>query len=60
MKNKNSEKQLYELILKIHRYDPDTQRSWIQEYRLEAGRILRFVDLFRKLNDEQDPTLAWP
>jgi succinate dehydrogenase / fumarate reductase iron-sulfur subunit len=60
MKSKSSEKQLYELTLKIHRYDPDTQRSWIQDYRLEAGRILRFVDLFRKINDEQDPTLAWP
>ncbi|MFC1857834.1 succinate dehydrogenase/fumarate reductase iron-sulfur subunit [Thermodesulfobacteriota bacterium] len=49
----------YNLTLKIHRYDPDNQRSWIQEYQLEAGRILRFVDLFRKINDEQDPTLAW-
>ncbi|MBW2141010.1 MAG: succinate dehydrogenase/fumarate reductase iron-sulfur subunit, partial [Deltaproteobacteria bacterium] len=25
----------------------------------EAGRILRFVDLFRKINDEQDPTLTY-
>lgn len=49
----------YKLVLKIHRYDPDTKRSWIQEYRLEAGRIQRFVDLFRKINDEIDPTLAW-
>jgi succinate dehydrogenase / fumarate reductase iron-sulfur subunit len=54
------ENQVYKLRLKIHRYDPDKQRSWIQDYRLEAGRILRFVDLFRKINDEQDPTLAWP
>jgi succinate dehydrogenase / fumarate reductase iron-sulfur subunit len=59
MKSKNSEKQLYELTLKIHRYDPNTKRSWIQDYQIEAGRILRFVDLFRKINDEQDPTLAW-
>ena len=55
-----NENKIYKLSLKIHRYDPDTQRSWIQDYRLEAGRILRFVDLFRKINDEQDPTLAWP
>lgn len=59
MKRKNAEKQLYELTLKIHRFDPDTERSWIQEYRIEAGRILRFVDLFRKINDTQDPTLSW-
>jgi succinate dehydrogenase / fumarate reductase iron-sulfur subunit len=51
--------QEYDLTLKISRFDPDTQRSWIQNYSLRAGRILRFVDLFRKINDEQDPTLAW-
>lgn len=49
----------YQLTLNIHRYDPDTGRSWTQAYRLSAGRILRFVDLFRKINDEQDPSLAW-
>ena len=49
----------YDLTLKISRYNPDTRRSWVQGYRLKAGRILRFVDLFRKINDEQDPTLAW-
>ena len=35
------------------------KRSWVQTYQLKAGRILRFVDLLRKINDEQDPTLAW-
>ncbi len=59
MSSNNLKKDSYNLTLKIHRYDPDTKRSWIQEYRLEAGRILRFVDLFRKINDEQDPTLTW-
>lgn len=51
--------QEYDLTMKISRYDPDTGRSWIQDYDLKVGRILRFVDLFRKINDEQDPTLAW-
>lgn len=51
--------QTYQLTLNIHRHDPDSGRSWVQEYRLQAGRILRFVDLFRKINDEQDPSLAW-
>ena len=60
MNEEKSQEKVFTLTLKIHRYDPDTQRSWIQEYRLEAGRILRFVDLFRKINDDQDPTLAWP
>jgi succinate dehydrogenase / fumarate reductase iron-sulfur subunit len=53
------EQPTYDLSLKIRRYDPDTKRSWIQDYHVEAGRILRFVDLFRKINDEQDPSLAW-
>ncbi|MBT8365910.1 MAG: 4Fe-4S dicluster domain-containing protein [Deltaproteobacteria bacterium] len=59
MSDNNSKKNSYNLTLKIHRYDPDNKRSWIQEYQLEAGRILRFVDLFRKINDKQDPTLTW-
>ena len=49
----------YEIVLKIRRYDPDNHRSWIQRYQLETGRILRFTDLFRKINKELDPTLAW-
>ncbi len=49
----------YNITLNIHRYDPDNNKSWEQSYHLKAGRIMRFVDLFRKINDEQDPTLAW-
>jgi succinate dehydrogenase / fumarate reductase iron-sulfur subunit len=49
----------YKVSLKIRRYDPDTKKSWLQEYELDAGRILRFTDLFRKINNELDPTLAW-
>ncbi len=49
----------YDLILNVHRYNPDQKKSWVQTYELQAGRIMRFVDLFRKINDEQDPTLAW-
>jgi len=49
----------YEITLKISRYDPDNDRSWVQDYVLNVGGILRFADLFRKINDEQDPTLAW-
>ena len=49
----------YEIVLKIRRYDPDSDRSWIHNYQLETGRILRFTDLFRKINTELDSTLAW-
>ncbi|MBW2092120.1 MAG: succinate dehydrogenase/fumarate reductase iron-sulfur subunit [Deltaproteobacteria bacterium] len=51
--------EIYRITLKIHRYDPDGKKTWVQAYHLEAGRILRFVDLFRKINDEQDPSLTW-
>ena len=50
---------IYNITLKISRYDPDRKKSWVQDYRLEAGRILRFTDLFRKINNETDPSLAW-
>lgn len=49
----------YDITLKIKRYDPDTRKGWYQDYPLKAGRILRFTDLFRKINNETDPTLAW-
>lgn len=49
----------FKITLQIKRYDPEEKRSWLQAYDLEAGRIQRFVDLFRQINDEQDPTLAW-
>ena len=51
--------QSFNITLRVHRYDPEMSRSWIQTYPIEAGRILRFVDVFRKINEEQDPTLAW-
>lgn len=49
----------YEITLNVHRHDPDSKRSWVQTYRLQAGRIMRFVDVFRKINSELDPTLVW-
>ena len=49
----------YKIVLKIRRYDPESDRSWVQNYQLETGRILRFTDLFRKINKELDSTLAW-
>lgn len=51
--------QAYNLTLKIKRFDPNSNRSWTQDYVFEAGRIMRFTDLFRKINEELDPTLAW-
>lgn len=52
-------KQIYNITLKIKRYDPDSRKSWVQNYELEAGKILRFTDVFRKINNELDQTLAW-
>ena len=51
--------QTYSLTLKIHRFDPRTRAAGRQTYRLEAGGVQRFVDLFREINNTQDPTLAW-
>jgi succinate dehydrogenase / fumarate reductase iron-sulfur subunit len=52
-------KQAYDITLKVKRYDPDSEKTWVQDYHLAAGRVLRFTDLFRKVNNEIDPTLAW-
>jgi succinate dehydrogenase / fumarate reductase, iron-sulfur subunit len=49
----------YSLTLHVKRYDPDASKAWFQTYKLESGPILRFVDLFRRINVEQDATLAW-
>ncbi|MFH1090158.1 MAG: succinate dehydrogenase/fumarate reductase iron-sulfur subunit [Pseudomonadota bacterium] len=49
----------YRITLNVSRFDPETHKSWIQDYQVEAGRIQRFVDVLRKINEEQDPTLAW-
>jgi hypothetical protein len=38
---------VYDITLNVVRYDPDSKRSWVQSYTLQAGRIMRFVDLFR-------------
>ncbi len=49
----------HSLTLNIHRFDPQTQVAWRQSYRIEAGGVQRFVDLFREINSTEDPTLAW-
>ena len=51
--------EMYDLTFRIKRYNPEEKRSWMQEYRVQAGRILRFTDVLRKINNEIDPTLAW-
>jgi succinate dehydrogenase / fumarate reductase iron-sulfur subunit len=50
---------IYSLTLNIQRFDPDSKQKWLQTYQLAAGPVMRFVDLFRKINDELDETLAW-
>lgn len=49
----------FDITLNVHRFDPDSKKTWVQTYTLQAGRIQRFVDLLRRINSEIDPTLAW-
>lgn len=49
----------YQLTLSIKRYDPSKRKKWVERYQVKAGGILRFTDLLRKINTEEDPTLAW-
>jgi len=50
---------LHNLTLKIQRYDPEQEKSWVQEYKINVGGMLRFTDVLRKINQEQDSGLAW-
>ena len=52
-------RQIYNLTITIKRFDPDKNTTWNQEYSVEAGRIMRFVDILRKINETIDPTLVW-
>lgn len=49
----------YDLTLNILRSDPGSSASRYQTYHIQAGPIMRFVDLLRAINDEQDATLTW-
>ncbi len=40
---------IYDITLKIKRYDPEARRTWVQDYNLKAGRIIRFN---RSLSEE--------
>lgn len=51
--------EIYQVTFSIRRFEPSSKRRWTQQYQLEVGGILRFTDLLRKINLEQDPTLAW-
>lgn len=48
-----------DITLNIRRYDPDKDRTWWQEYKVNAGQIMRFVDVLKTINSELDPSLAW-
>ncbi len=50
---------LYDLTLRIQRTNSEDGKPWYQTYEVQAGPIMRFVDLLRMINDEQDPTLTW-
>ena len=49
----------HEITLLVHRFDPEQGRKWKQTYALKAGATMRLTDVFRKINQEQDPSLAW-
>jgi len=48
----------YKLILIINRYAPE-RGPYRSVYNVEVSGFMRIVDVFRKINAEQDPGLAW-
>lgn len=50
---------MYDLTIHIYRFDPEKEKPWFQTYKVQAGPIMRFVDVLRMINDEQDASLTW-
>jgi len=51
-------KETYDLILDVKRFSPE-KGTYLSTFEINAGRILRLVDVFRKINEELDPSFAW-
>lgn len=48
----------YDLHFTVKRYSPE-KGAYISEFQISVGKILRFVDVFRKINEELDPSFTW-
>ncbi|ABM80029.1 succinate dehydrogenase/fumarate reductase iron-sulfur subunit [Hyperthermus butylicus] len=47
-----------EVIFRIKRYDPETGRSWWQEYRVQTYRGMTVLDALIWIKERLDPTLS--
>ena len=44
----------------ISRFDPQTQKSWVQDYEVDTeGRSMTVMDVVQQISDGQDPSLAY-
>ena len=46
------------VTIRIRRYDPETRRTWWQEYKVEARRGMTVLDALLQIKEEQDHTLV--
>ncbi len=47
------------VVIRVKRFDPDTGRSWWQEYRVEVDRYQSLATVLQRIREEIDPTLAF-
>jgi len=47
-----------EVIFRVHRYNPETKKKWIQEYKVPVYRGLTVLDALIWIKENLDPTLS--
>ncbi len=47
------------VTIRVKRFDPDTGRSWWQEYRVEIDRYQSLATVLQRIREEMDPTLGF-
>lgn len=47
-----------EVVFRVHRYNPETKKRWIQEYKVPVYRGLTVLDALIWIKENLDPTLS--
>jgi succinate dehydrogenase / fumarate reductase iron-sulfur subunit len=48
-----------EVIVRVHRYNPETGKRWIQEYKVPVYRGMTVLDVLLYIKSRLDPTLSF-
>ncbi len=48
-----------EVVIRVRRFDPDTGRTWWQDYRVVVDRYQSLATVLQRIREEVDPSLAF-